>query len=69
MKIRLFYDLYSFIKRFKLPYVATLRDTQNYIKAEERGLGIFEMAPSQVAQDIESWASLAKWLNSKRSRP
>ena len=65
----IFHDLYNFIKRFKLPYVATLRDTQNYIKAEERGVGIFEMAPSQVAQDVESWNSLVRWLNSKRSRP
>jgi len=65
----IFHDLYTFIKKYKLPYAATLRDTQNYIRAEERGVGIFEMAPSQVAQDLESWSSLTRWLNSKRSRP
>lgn len=64
----IFQELYSFLKKFKLPYVATLRDTQNYIKAEERGVGIYEMAPSQVSQDIEGFDSLVKWLNSKRSR-
>jgi chromosome partitioning protein len=64
----IFQELYSFLKKFKLPYVATLRDTQNYIKAEERGVGIYEMAPSQVSQDIESFDSLVKWLKSKRSR-
>jgi chromosome partitioning protein len=53
----------------KLPYVATLRDTQNYIRAEERGIGIFEMAPSQVYQDLEDWEPLTKWLRSKRSMP
>jgi len=65
----IFQELFAFLNKFKLPYVATLRDTQNYIKAEERGIGIYEMAPSQVAQDIESWEPLVKWLNSKRSLP
>ena len=64
-----FSDLYDFIKAMRLPYVATLRDTQNYIHAEERGIGIFEMAPSQVKQDLEDWAPLTKWLRSKRSQP
>ena len=64
----IFHELFTFLKKFKLPYVATLRDTQNYIRAEERGVGIYEMAPSQVSQDIESFDSLVKWLKSKRSR-
>ena len=65
----IFSELYDFIKSMKLPYIATLRDTQNYIRAEERGLGIFEMAPSQVYQDLEDWQPLTKWLRSKRSMP
>lgn len=65
----IFTELYDFIKSLKLPYIATLRDTQNYIKAEERGIGIFEMAPSQVYQDLEDWATLTKWIRSKRSMP
>lgn len=65
----IFSELFDFIKKLKVPYVATLRDTQNYIRAEERGLGIFEMAPSQVYQDLESWQPLTKWLRSKRSMP
>lgn len=65
----IFAELYNFLRKLDVPYVATLRDTQNYIKAEERGLGIYEMAPSQVWQDIEDWEPLVKWLNSKRSMP
>jgi len=65
----IFIELYEFLRKLKVPYVATLRDTQNYIKAEERGIGIYEMAPSQVWQDIENWEPLVKWLNSKRSMP
>ena len=65
----IFSELYEFIKATKLPYITTLRDTQNYIRAEERGIGIFEMAPSQVSQDLEDWEPLTKWLRSKRSMP
>jgi chromosome partitioning protein len=65
----IFSELFDFIKGLKLPYIATLRDTQNYIRAEERGIGIFEMAPSQVYQDLEDWEPLTRWLRSKRSQP
>lgn len=66
----LIYDkLHRFLKRLDIPFIATLRDTQNYIRAAERGLGIFEMAPSAVEQDLEQWRSITRWLNSKRSMP
>jgi len=64
------YDaLYDFLDRLKVPFLTSLRDTQNYIQAAERGLGLCELAPSQVAYDMELWEPLIKWLNSKRSLP
>ncbi len=53
----------------KLPFVAALRASQNYLKAAERGLGIFEIAPSAVVHDVELWQPLTRWLNSKASQP
>jgi chromosome partitioning protein len=64
-----YHKLQRFLKRLEIPFIATLRDTQNYIRAAERGTGIFEMAPSMVNQDLEQWRSLTRWLNSKRSLP
>jgi len=64
----IYHTLQSFLKSLKIPFVTTLRDTQNYIRAEDRGIGIFEMAPSQVWQDLEQWEPLVRWLRSKRSR-
>jgi chromosome partitioning protein len=61
--------LETFLKALDIPFVATLRDTQNYIRAAERGLGIFELAPSSVEPDLEQWQPLVRWLNSKRSLP
>ena len=64
-----YHKLELFLKSLKIPFIATLRDTQNYIRGEERGLGLFEMAPSMVAHDLEQWEPLLKWLRSKRSLP
>ena len=64
-----YHKLAVFLKSLKIPFVATLRDTQNYIRAADRGLGIFELAPSAVQMDLEQWKPLLKWINSKRSMP
>ena len=63
-----YHALHAFLKSLKIPFVTTLRDTQNYVYAEDKGIGIFEMAPSRVWQDLEQWDPLIKWLRSKRSR-
>ncbi len=64
----IYHSLQAFLKSLKIPFVTSLRDTQNYIRSEERGVGIFEMAPSQVWQDLEQWEPLIRWLRSKRSQ-
>jgi chromosome partitioning protein len=46
-----------------------LRATQNYIKASEHGLSIFEFAPAKTTYDREQWLPLVRWLNSARSMP
>lgn len=52
-----------------MPFVAMLRNTQNYVHAAERGLSIFEIAPSRAEYDLELWKPLTRWLNSKHSLP
>jgi chromosome partitioning protein len=53
----------------KLPYITVLRSSQNYIKAAESGLSIFEFAPAKTLYDREQWQPLVRWLNSERSLP
>ena len=53
----------------RMPFAAVLRTSQNYVHAAERGLGIFEIAPSRAQRDLEMWDPLTRWLNSKRSLP
>lgn len=62
-------ELDEFLSKQKAPFVTMLRDSQNYIRAAERGLGIFDLAPYATAVDREQWEPLIKWLKSKRSQP
>ena len=56
-------SLMRFLATLKIPVVATLRDSQSYIRAAETGLGIFEMKSAQVADDLAEWSPLIEWLN------
>ena len=58
--------LEKFLKSIKIPVVTHLRDSQNYIRAAEYGIGIFEMAPYMVETDLEQWRPLINWVEQKR---
>lgn len=66
---RVFQALQRFLDALAIPFVASLRDSQNYIRAMERGLGIFELPPSQAEKDLAQWEPLLAWLASPESRP
>ncbi len=58
------YDqLRKFLGSLKIPFVATLRDSQNYTHASMKGIGIFEMNRDMVAQDLEQWRPLMQWID------
>lgn len=69
LNTQIYKRLERFLRRLKIPFVATMRDNPNYLVADERGLGIFELSHWKVARDVEQWQALIKWLNSKRSLP
>lgn len=64
----IFDELDVFLDSYKIPYIATLRETQNYIKSFQKGLGIHEMPPYLAWQDWEQWEPIIDWLNSKKSQ-
>jgi len=65
----IFDELDEFLSNLKVPYVATLREAQNYIRAYTRGLGIHELPNYLSWPDQEEWGPLIDWLNSRSSRP
>ena len=60
--------LQNFLVDADLPFVTTLRDTQNYTKAAARGVGIFDMGPVAVEQDLKQWRPLINWIEGKKVR-
>jgi chromosome partitioning protein len=62
-------ELDEYLDNLRTPYVAKLREAQNYIRAYSRGLGVFELPEYLAWPDWEQWEPLLDWLGSRRSRP
>jgi chromosome partitioning protein len=62
-------QLEEFLGHLKLPFLTHLRESQNYIRSAERGLGLFELAPSMVWQDVELWDPIFDWLTDPKNYP
>ena len=60
-------SLTRFLRSLDIPLVATLRDTQSYVRSAEIGLGIYEMPRWQVQQDWPQWEQVLAWLAERRS--
>jgi chromosome partitioning protein len=65
----IFDELDKFLSKQKAPYPAALRDAQNYVRAYDRGLGVFELPEYLAWPDWQQWEPLLSWLKSKRSQP
>lgn len=57
-----FDKLERFLNSLGIPFIATLRDSQQYIRATEAGLGLFEL-PRPNPKDIDSWQPILQWVN------
>ncbi len=62
-------ELDEHLTAMRVPYLASLREAQNYVRAYTRGLGIFELPEYLAWPDWEQWEPLTKWLRSVRSQP
>ena len=58
--------LARFLKALDVPFVGALRNSQNYIKAADSGVGIFEMPISDVKSDMKEWEPIINWVEGKR---
>ncbi len=64
---QIYRHLEEFLGHLDLAVLGHLRESQNYIRAAERGLGLFELAPSLVYEDVVLWDPILDWLNSRAS--
>ena len=61
----IYQSLMRFLDTLRIPVIATLRDSQNYVRAAEQGVGLHEMKKPQVERDLEDWEPLLAWLREK----
>jgi len=59
---RIYKSLQRFLDTLKLPLITTLRDTQHYVRAAERGIGVHELWDKRADIDREQWQPLWQWL-------
>ncbi len=62
----MFQSLMRFLEKLEIPVIATIRDSQNYVRAAEQGVGIHEMKAHLVKEDMTQWETLLAWLEPER---
>jgi chromosome partitioning protein len=65
----LFEELDKYLGKIKVPYLAALRQSTNYLRAYQRGMGVFELPEYLASPDWEQWKPITRWLGSKKSQP
>jgi chromosome partitioning protein len=55
--------LMRFLTSLKIPIIAVLRDSQNYVHAADLGMGIYEMPRHRVKTDVEQMNLIINWLD------
>lgn len=65
----IYHELSEYLKKVrKAPFISVLRESQNYNRASEQGLGIFELPAFAVNRDLDQWQPILEWLDSRRSQ-
>jgi chromosome partitioning protein len=65
----IFEELELYLTQLKVPYLGSLREAQNYLRAYARGMGIMELPEYLAWPDWKQWEPITEWLESKRSQP
>jgi len=65
---RMYQSLARFLGTLDIPIITTMRDSQNYVRGAELGLGIHEMKHYQVSEDLQAWEPLLAWLDQPTGR-
>lgn len=55
-------SLQRFLKNLDIPVVAHIRDTQNYVRAAERGVGVSELGERAAEKDLQAWTDILEWI-------
>ena len=56
-------QLMRFLTSLRIPMIAILRDSQNYVHAADRGIGICELPHYKAGRDVEDMSNIIGWLD------
>jgi len=59
-------QLMRFLTSLRIPLVAILRDSQNYVRAADRGIGVYELPHYKASRDIEDLSAVVGWLDKRQ---
>jgi chromosome partitioning protein len=62
-------ELDQYLGKLKVPYLGSLREAQNYVRAYARGMGVLELPDYLAWPDRQQWEPINAWLDSKKSQP
>ena len=60
--------LMRFLDSLGIPIIAVMRDSQNFVHAAERGVGLHELQQSRARADVEQIDRIVAWLDGWESR-
>lgn len=56
-------SLQRFLNSLKLPFLTTISDSENYLHAAEKGLGVFEMDEASTSAERQELMPIFSWLD------
>jgi chromosome partitioning protein len=56
-------QLRTFLEGLRVPLLAFLRDTQNYVHLAAHGLTLWDVASTRFSGDRDQWAPIVTWVN------
>jgi len=56
-------QLLRFLSSLKIPLIAVVRDSQNFVRAADEGIGICELPRYRAKRDLVAVTQIASWLD------
>jgi chromosome partitioning protein len=66
-RTRSFAMLMRFLGSLKIPLIGALRDSQNFVQAAALGLGVCELPPHRVKDDLPALDAIGGWLERRKA--
>jgi chromosome partitioning protein len=66
-RTRSFAMLMRFLGSLRIPLIGSLRDSQNFVQAAALGLGVCELPPHRVKDDLPALDAIGGWLERRRA--